>query len=202
MDRPGDEFLAGSCLPQYEDRHIRRRNKAYEPLDLVHRLARPNKGIVGLFHPLKLLFEDNVPFFEGFFLVRFLDNIREFCQFTRFAQIIVGTKLHRLDGRIDGGVARKHYDLEIGLILLYGFQKLHAIHIGKPDIEHADVKGVLLHQGECFPGGKSRIYRQAITRELFPERLNKLFLVVNDQHADQEYPSFKHIILYTGATIP
>ena len=130
INRAGDKFLAGAALTGDERGGIRRRHLADELEDLLHRLAAADDAeFVVLGFEQRLIRHDLLHVVRGF--ERVGDDFLELGRVERLEQIIVGTELHRLDGRLCRAVGGHQNDEEPGVggaDAAECFEPVHAAH--------------------------------------------------------------------------
>ena len=100
----------------------------------------------------------------------------------RFFKKIVGPHLNRLDRGRYRAVARYHDDPRIVLPGLYLFQYLDPVHLGHPDIEKDDVRGLTVKDREALLAVRGLGHGEALVLEDPGKRIKDILLVVDDKH--------------------
>ncbi len=110
MNRPGDEFLAGSTITEYQHGCLELCSLGGDPEHGLHGFAFGHQAAevnvaFNLFDPL---FELAVFLPEVFTFLGLFQRQIHLVGFKGFGDIIIGTQLHRLNSGVNGSVSRHH----------------------------------------------------------------------------------------------
>ncbi len=187
MDRPGDKFLARTAFS--EDKHNRLCRS--DPLDdrtqipdfraFANDLSAKRGFIKVFFKDLPVELGDlvcNGPF----------DLYDEFAQLVWFSDIFKGPQLHRFNGALYGGVARKNNDFGNDFFRTYVSEQRDAVHAGHYDVKQDNVVKIFPHPLQGRFAISRHVNMVSGPRQLIAQQKPERSFIVNDK----DFPFFVH----------
>ena len=178
-----DQLLAGAALALDQHRRVRRRHLADQREDLPQLPAPADELDRGLLAD-EFLLEQPVLDAELAVLVGAVDEDHQLVELVGLGQVVEGPVLHRLDGRLHGGLAGEHDDRRRRGVLPQLLHRREAVHARHDDVEQDHVEGPLAQQPERLPAVGGHLDGEALAAELALEQPAERLLVVDDQDLD------------------
>ena len=190
VDGAGHQLLAGAALAEHQHRGLRRRHPLDHPHHLVHLGAAGDEAAEGP-GPGRVGPERDVVAQELALLGRLADQHLQLLDLGGLGQVVVGSELHRLDGR--GHFLEARHDDHLGMLgdLLQLAQDLDAFLLRHLHVQDHHVVGILAHAPQRGLAVADALGLQAPPAQLAHDEITQVVLVVGHQHAD---------LLHAGST--
>jgi hypothetical protein len=180
MDGAGDEFLAGSALPQDEDGGVGRRHLGDQGKHLPDRLA-DAEDVLEAMPPDGLPPEVGVLLLHPRHLERPVHEVNDFHHLERLRDVVERAELHRLDGVFHRPVPRDQDHLAVQQGLLRVGQDLEPVPSGHHEIREDDVDVVPVDQLLRLRAAAGGEQLEIPAGKGVPEKIEDVFVVFRDQ---------------------
>ena len=181
MNYLGNEFLPRTALALNQNRRLALGNNSHGFKDFTHLPARSDNvthfKLSGRFHEQAIDLFFHFIGFDGF-----LDGYVEFIDVDGFMDVIKGTSLHSLDGRVHVMMGGDHNHFDIFIFLAQIFEYRKAVNIGQADIQNHDFRGAFYISIQSFCTGMSCHHIIAFLCQIQFESFSNRDVIINHEN--------------------